>query len=205
MYNNMKQTIIGRGAEAIITKQGKTVIKDRVEKQYRYPDLDKKIRKLRTRSEAKILEKARKITNVPKLISSDEVKAKIEMEFIKGLKLADHLEKLDYQKISEKIGKELAKLHDSDIIHADLTTSNILLKEKDIYFIDFGLGFHSSRVEDKAVDLHLIKQALEAKHPTIWEESFNALIKGYKSSKNQKKTLVQFDKVERRGRYKANY
>ena len=205
MYNNMKEIVIGRGAEAIITKKGKTVLKDRIEKSYRYPDLDKKIRKLRTRSEARILEKAQKITNVPKLISSDEVKAKIEMEFIRGLKLADHLEKLDYQKMSEKIGKELAKLHDSDIIHGDLTTSNIILKEKDIYFIDFGLGFHSSRKEDKAVDLHLIKQALEAKHPTINEVAFKALIKGYKTSKNQKATLAQFDKVERRGRYKANY
>lgn len=202
----MKSQVIGRGAEAIITKEGKVVIKDRVEKSYRYPDLDKKIRKLRTRSESKILEKAQKITNVPKIISSDELKAKIEMEYIEGKKLADNLEKIDYQKISEKIGKELAKLHDLDIIHGDLTTSNLILKDKDVYFIDFGLGFHSSRAEDKAVDLHLIKQALEAKHPTIYEESFKSLIKGYKKqSKNQKQTLIQFEKVERRGRYKANY
>lgn len=201
----MKSQVIGRGAEAIITKEDKIVIKDRVEKSYRYPDLDKKIRKLRTRSESKILEKAQKITNVPKIISSDELKAKIEMEYIEGKKLADHLEKTDYKKISEKIGKELAKLHDLDIIHGDLTTSNLILKEKDIYFIDFGLGFHSSRAEDKAVDLHLIKQALEAKHPSIHEESFKSIIKGYKSSKNSKQTLSQFEKVERRGRYKANY
>ena len=36
---------------------------------------------------------------------------------------------------------------------------------KKFFFIDFGLGFHSNRIEDKAVDLHLIKEALEAKHP----------------------------------------
>lgn len=202
----MKSEVLGRGAEAIITKEKEVVTKHRIEKAYRYPDLDKKIRKLRTRSEAKILEKAEKITNVPKIIFSDEVKSKIEMEYIEGKKLADHLEKLDYKKISEKIGKELAKLHDSDIIHGDLTTSNLILKDKNVYFIDFGLGFHSSRVEDKAVDLHLIKQALEAKHPKIWEESYESIIKGYKKqSKNQKQTLAQFEKVERRGRYKANY
>lgn len=203
----MKETVIGRGAEAIVTKQNKTVIKDRIEKSYRYPDLDKKIRKLRTRSESKILEKTNKIINTPKIISSDEVKSKIEMQYIEGKKLADHLEKLDYKKVCQNIGKQLAKLHDNDIIHGDLTTSNLILNEKNtkVYFIDFGLGFHSSRVEDKAVDLHLIKQALEAKHPSIHEEAFNATIKGYKSSKNQKQTLLQLDKVEKRGRYKANY
>jgi Kae1-associated kinase Bud32 len=200
-----KEKVIGRGAEAIVTKSGNIVIKDRIEKSYRYPDLDKKIRKLRTRSEAKILEKAQKITNVPKIISSSDVTNKIEMEHLEGKKLAEHLEKTDYAKVCEKIGKQLAKLHDNDIIHGDLTTSNLILKDKDVYFIDFGLGFHSSRAEDKAVDLHLIKQALEAKHPTIHEKAFESIIKGYKSSKNQKQTLAQFEKVELRGRYKANY
>lgn len=202
----MNEKVIGSGAEAIVTKSANIVTKNRIEKSYRYPDLDKKIRKIRTRSEAKILEKAQKITNVPKLISSNDITNKIEMSYIDGKKLSESLEKIDYKKISEKIGKNLAKLHDQDIIHGDLTTSNLILKKKDVYFIDFGLGFHSSRVEDKAVDLHLIKQALEAKHPTINEEAFNSLIKGYKKqSKNQKQTLNQFEKVEKRGKYKANY
>lgn len=201
----MKEKVIGRGAEAIITKSKNTITKNRVEKSYRFPDLDKKIRKLRTRSESKILEKAQKIINTPKVISSDEVKAKIEIEYIEGEKLADHLEKTNYKKVGEQIGKQLAKLHDADIIHGDLTTSNLILKENKVYFIDFGLGFHSSRIEDKAVDLHLIKQALEAKHPKINEETFVSILKGYKSSKKSKPTLAQLEKVERRGRYKANY
>ena len=182
----MKSTIIARGAEAIITKQNKTVIKYRIEKTYRYSDLDKKIRKLRTRSEAKILEKANKIINTPKVISSDEIKAEIKMQYIQGKKLADNLEKTDYKIICEDIGRQLAKLHDNNIIHGDLTTSNLILnkKENKVYFIDFGLSFHSARIEDKAVDLHLIKQALEAKHSSIYEKTFQAVIKGYKMSKN---------------------
>lgn len=201
----MKEKVIGSGAEAIITKSKNIITKNRVEKSYRFPDLDKKIRKLRTRSESKILEKAQKIINTPKIISSDELKAKIEMEYIEGEKLADNLEKTNYKKVGEQIGKQLAKLHDADIIHGDLTTSNLILKENKVYFIDFGLGFHSSRIEDKAVDLHLIKQALEAKHPKIHEETFVSILKGYKSSKKSKSTLAQLEKVERRGRYKANY
>ena len=204
----MKQTIIARGAEATITKTGNTIIKERIEKLYRYPELDKKIRKLRTRSEAKILEKAIKLIPTPKVISSDEIKAEIQMQYIEGKKLAENLEKTKFKEVCEKIGNNLAKIHDNNIIHGDLTTSNMILNEKEnkVYFIDYGLGFQSSIVEDKAVDLHLIKQALEAKHPTIYEESFKAVIKSYtKQSKQAKQTLAQLEKVERRGRYKAQY
>src|SRR3989344_1016301 len=204
----MKQTIIARGAEATITKTGNTIVKERIEKSYRYPELDKKIRKLRTRSEVKTLEKAIKIIPTPKVISSDEIKAEIQMQYLEGRKLAEHLEKTNYKKVCEKIGNNLAKIHDNNIIHGDLTTSNMILNEKEnkVYFIDYGLGFQSSRVEDKAVDLHLIKQALEAKHPKIYEEAFKAVIKSYiKQSKEAKQTLVQLEKVEKRGRYKAQY
>ena len=199
--------VIARGAEAIITLKNNIVTKNRIEKSYRYPDLDKKIRKLRTRSESKILQKASKIVNVPKVINVDEKNTKIELEYIEGKRLSEYLEKTNYKKMSEKIGKGLAKLHDNNIIHGDLTTSNLILNEKKnkVYFIDFGLGFHSPRIEDKAVDLHLIKQALEAKHPTIHEGAFKSVIEGYQKSKSAKRTIEQLEKVEKRGRYKAQY
>ena len=52
---------IGRGAEAIITKDGDTVIKDRIPKKYRLPQIDEKLRKSRTRREAKVLTKLQDI------------------------------------------------------------------------------------------------------------------------------------------------
>lgn len=202
------QKILARGAEATITKQGKTIIKNRVSKGYRHPILDEKIRKLRTRSEAKIIEKASSLIPVPKIISSDEKNKEIKIEYIEGKLLANNLEKLKNKyAICEQIGISLSKLHDAGIIHGDLTTSNLIYneKEKKTYFIDFGLGFHSNRIEDKAVDLHLIKEALQAKHPTIYQKSFKAILKGYKSSKNSSIVLKQLEKVERRGRYKEQY
>ena len=54
----MGQKIIQRGAEAEIILSGNQIIKNRIKKSYRIPELDEKIRKLRTRSEAKLLEKA---------------------------------------------------------------------------------------------------------------------------------------------------
>jgi len=62
-----KERFLARGAEAVIIKKGRTVIKDRIEKSYRHPQLDEKLRSQRTRAEAKLLEKAHSIINVPKI------------------------------------------------------------------------------------------------------------------------------------------
>ena len=201
----MKPKIIFLGAEAVIEKIGKTINKNRISKSYRHPKLDEKIIKQRTKKETKLLFKANKIINSPKLISSTP--NQISMEFIDGKPLSNNLENLsNYRKICKQVGKDLAKLHDSGIIHGDLTTSNILLEKKTskIFFIDFGLSFHSNRIEDKAVDLHLIKEALEAKHPKIFKNSFKKILKGYKKSENFQKVLTRLEKVESRGRYKSS-
>lgn len=201
----MKSKIIAQGAEAKIILDKNKVIKNRVKKSYRISRLDEKIRKLRTRSETKLLEKASKLINIPKVNSSDEKTKKIIMEFIDGKKLSEHLDKFPLKKqkqICRQIGQDIAKLHDTDIIHGDLTTSNMILQNKKVYFIDFGLGFISRKYEDKAVDLHLLKQAIEAKHYKHWEGLFNELIDSYKKSKYSKLVLERLKKVEKRGRYK---
>jgi len=201
----MKSKILSHGAEAIIEKIEKTINKTRISKSYRHPELDKKIIQQRTKKETKILVKTNKLINSPKLISSTT--NQISIDFIDGKTLSKSLDNLtSYQKICNQIGNGLAKLHDSGIIHGDLTTSNMILEKKSdkIFFIDFGLGFHSNRIEDKAVDLHLIKEALEAKHPKISELAFEKILKGYKKSKNYQKVLVRLEKVEARGRYKSS-
>ncbi|MFH1711417.1 MAG: KEOPS complex kinase/ATPase Bud32 [Nanoarchaeota archaeon] len=209
------EQIIAQAAEAIILKQGNNVIKRRIKKGYRINELDEKLRKLRTRSEAKLLEKASNLISVPKLGDVNEKTKEIEMEFIDGKKLSEHLDLLKNKfEVMEKVGKEIAKLHDSDIIHGDLTTSNMILVEKGktsqenrrlsgVFIIDFGLGFISKRIEDKAVDLHLIKQALEAKHFKNWEKLFASFLKGY-NSKDKTIILKQLEAVESRGRYRKN-
>ena len=60
-----KLNIIQQGAEADIIKERYGIIKDRIKKGYRIPELDIKIRTRRTRSEAKLLEKASKVINTP--------------------------------------------------------------------------------------------------------------------------------------------
>ena len=193
--------IIAQGAEAILYKENDYLIKERIKKSYRIDEIDFKLRKYRTRSEAKLLSK---VENSPKVFDVDEKEMKIKMEFIDGKLVKNILDDMNKNKrnlLLREIGGKIAKMHDDNIIHGDLTTSNMILKNK-IYFIDFGLGFVSNKIEDKAVDLHLLRQALESKHYRHFEESFKEVLEGYKLSKNWKEVLNRLEKVERRGRYK---
>lgn len=197
------QKLIAQGAESKLFLENNKILKDRFSKSYRLKEIDEKLRKHRTKREAKILEELRKISfPSPKLIFNDE-KQKIEMEFIKGELLKNVLEKKDCLKLSEEIGKKIAVLHNHGIIHGDLTTSNMIL-DKEIFFIDFGLSFFSKKAEDKAVDLHLLRQALESKHYKVWGKCFKAVLSSYKkNAENCNEILKRLDTVEGRGRYKG--
>ena len=192
--------LIQQGAEAKLYRDKNSLIKERVKKSYRIEEIDKKIRKFRTKREAKLLITAK--INVPKVFNIDEENMKIEMEFLEGDLLKNILDTLPLEKsleICKQIGTEVSSLHSQDIIHGDLTTSNIILKENKLYFIDFGLGFFSTKAEDKAVDLHLLKQALESKHYKNFEKLYKTILKNYK----HKDVLKRLEKVELRGRYKG--
>ncbi|MDP4039030.1 MAG: KEOPS complex kinase/ATPase Bud32 [Candidatus Pacearchaeota archaeon] len=203
--------IIARGAEAIISLSKNKIIKNRIPKSYRHQDLDKKLRTRRTKAEEKLLKKSSQLIPVPKLIPSQKplqpTKSDftITMQFIKGKNLSNNLENLPFKEICKQIGRNLSILHDAGIIHGDLTTSNMIYSKNKLYFIDFGLGFHSNKIEDKAVDLHLISQAIKAKHNTIYKEAFSQILKGYKKSAHFEQVLERLKKVEKRGRYKQQY
>ena len=193
--------IIKQGAEAILYKEKDYLVKERIKKSYRIEEIDNKLRKFRTRREGKLLQKTE---NSPQVFEVNDKEMKIKMEFIDGELVKDILDDLRKDKrnnLLREIGGKVARMHDKDIIHGDLTTSNMILKDK-IYFVDFGLGFDSKKIEDKAVDLHLMKQALESKHYKHFEESFYEFLEGYKLSKNWKEVLKRLEKVEKRGRYK---
>jgi len=194
---------IAQGAEAKLYLTDNKIVKDRIKKDYRIKEIDVRLRKSRTKRESKIFDKLAVINfPSPKLIETDN-QEKITMEFIKGPKVRDVLEESDYTKLSEEIGKKIAIMHNNNIIHGDLTTSNMLLN-KEIYFIDFGLSFFSHKIEDKAVDLHLLKQALESKHYRIWEKCFKAVLHAYKKEcENSSDVFKRLERVEKRGRYKS--
>jgi len=193
--------LIAQGAEAKLYRDRDVLLKDRIKKSYRISQIDDRLRGSRTRREGKVLSKLEEINfSSPRVVYLKGTKLK--MDFISGDKLATVLEKRKYLSISREIGRKLAILHNHNIIHGDLTTSNLILG-KEVTFIDFGLSYFSRRIEDKAVDLHLFRQALESKHHTIWEKCFKGFIKEYvKNATDGKEILLKFNEVESRGRHK---
>lgn len=198
------QKLIAQGAESKLYLKENKIIKDRFSKKYRLKEIDERLRRFRTKRESKILEKLSLIDfPSPKLIKTDK-KEKIIMENIEGPLIKDIFDE-NHKKLSEEIGEKVALLHNNSIIHGDLTTSNMILSKNDsrIYFIDFGLSFFSHKTEDKAVDLHLLKQALESKHYKVWEKAFKIVLNNYKkNAENSAEILTRLEKVEKRGRYK---
>ncbi|HIQ50978.1 MAG TPA: Kae1-associated serine/threonine protein kinase [Nautiliaceae bacterium] len=182
-----------KGAEAIVLIEKDKVRKIRVEKSYRNKDYDILIRKKRTKREAKILQKLREKVKVPKILEIKDfeiVMEKIEGKLLKNSELSDEQWK--------KLGKEISKIHNLGIIHGDLTTKNIIIKDKDFYFIDFGLAFFSKKIEDKATDLIVLKEILELENRG---EKFNLIMEGYESN-DKKEILKKINEIEERGRYK---
>lgn len=196
--------ILYQGAESIIYLENNQLIKDRIKKSYRHPSIDIMKRKYPTRKEFKILNKLKSIVNVPATYGVDDKNMKIKMEYLKGDILKDKVAFLSQEKRKNlfiQLGKEVAILHNQNIVHGDLTTSNLILKDDKIYFIDFGLSNFSDKLEDKAVDLRVLRQALESKHYNF-PELFQTFLKGY--SPNKIKPVIDrlLKTVETRGRYK---
>ncbi len=186
-----------------------TVVKKRVKKNYRIPEIDLTLRRSRTRREAKVLEKLREIGfDAPGLLFIDDKNMVVEMELVDGEKLRDVLHR-NPAGLSREIGRKVAIMHNANIIHGDLTTSNMILgkdnigKDNKVSFIDFGLSFFSDKFEDKAVDIHLARQALESRHYDIFDECFREFLDAYKKeARDSARIIKRLGLVEARGRNK---
>ena len=85
-----------------------------------------------------------------------------------------------------QIGEQLAEMHCADVIHGDLTTSNVMLRapHHDVVLIDFGLASVSSFWEDKAVDLYVLERAFASTHPAS-EHLFHQVLDSYAARTTQ--------------------
>ena len=194
--------IIAQGAEAVLEKKGNILVKQRVKKNYRIPEIDEKLRKRRTRLEAKLLREAKR-AGIPVPQVKEESEFILKMDFINGEKVKDILNPENYEDIGKKIAEEIADIHSNHIIHGDLTTSNMILKDNKIYMIDFGLGFHSQKIEDKAIDLYLLHEALESTHFNVLKKIWKIILETYKESYIEAdKVIKTLAEIEKRGRYK---
>jgi Kae1-associated kinase Bud32 len=198
--------IIKRGAEAILYKEKENLVKERIKKGYRISQIDDDLRKVRTKKEAKLISEARRTgVNSPSIISVDEKNFKITMQFIDGIRLKEFFNETNDKeraKVAEQMGKAVGKLHSNGIVHGDLTTSNMILKDDKVFFIDFGLGEFSKRTETLGTDLSVLKEAFQSTHFEYLNLLWESFIKGYKqTNSNFNKVLDALHNIEKRGRY----
>jgi N6-L-threonylcarbamoyladenine synthase/protein kinase Bud32 len=163
------------------------------------PILDKRLIAERTRAEARLIAAARK-SGVPTPIMSDITKDTIVMEKVNGTLLTRNLTDATVY----KAGRVIGKLHASGIMHGDLTTSNIILRENDgnCVLIDFGLAQVSSDLEQRGVDIHVFFQTLESTAPDHADELKAAFFSGYfETFSEASEVIAREHEIELRGRY----
>ena len=197
-YLKLQDNLIAKGAESNIVKSNylgeSAILKDRISKNYRIPEIDDKIRRMRCRSEAKLLSDAKRAgVKTPVLYDVDLKNKSILMEEIDGVMVRDIIDEY----IASQIGCEIKKLHSHGIIHGDITTSNIMLLDDSLVFIDFGLGRYSQVREDKAVDLLVLKKSLQSIDYNLAVKYFDCVLEGY-GDKSIENTIRD---IESRGRY----
>lgn len=208
----LPKNILEKGAEANIYPgkwlDNDVIIKNRVSKSYRIPEIDLYLRKRRTKQESKLLGEAKRCgVKTPLVFDVDKKNFSIVMQKIPGKVVKEVLNNSNsknIRKICLKIGKNLAKLHNCSIIHGDLTSSNMILNDEFVYFIDFGLGTISDLVEDKGVDLLVFKKAISGVHNDISEECMSSILEGYENAHDFAAVTKKIIEIENRGRYISN-
>ncbi|CCM02900.1 uncharacterized protein FIBRA_05014 [Fibroporia radiculosa] len=114
--------------------------------------------------------------------------------------------------VMSMIGAEIAKMHQADIIHGDLTTSNMLLRgpssQKNLQLVYMSLHvcspYTSTLTEDKAVDLYVLERAFSSTHPAS-EPLFALVLKAYQDKMGREWTAIskRLDDVRLRGRKRS--
>lgn len=151
--------------------------------------------------------------DTPALYYIDTDTATIYMEYIAGITVKQRLldnqqslyESIDINQLGLQIGQSLAKMHSLNIIHGDLTTSNLMIRDshQSLVIIDFGLSYTSALIEDKAVDLYVLERAFTSTHPHT-ETLFAIILENYASSYAQSKTVLKkLEDVRLRGRKRS--
>ncbi|PAV14995.1 bud32 kinase [Pyrrhoderma noxium] len=237
VYKGYLQPLEDSNADISYTSKP-VLFKYRFKKNYRHPTLNASLTKSRVNGEARALKKCQ-ISGVcvPRVHMVNASEGVIALEWIEGNSVrvllgeedeesepleaneeqnAESLsEPLSSYNISQSelmtlIGIEIAKMHKANVIHGDLTTSNMMLRKSsknngaELVLIDFGLSFNSASVEDKAVDLYVLERAFSSTHPDS-ESLFEMVLTSYSEEMGTawEPLKKKLDEVRLRGRKRS--
>lgn len=224
--------LLAQGAEARVFELPSflggrpAIVKERFAKSYRLPVLDTKLTKQRTVGEVRCMLRCAQVgVHAPCVYMVDAQASRIYMEKIEGRTLKAFLrDEYDEatstytsvaQALVNELGAAVARIHNAEMVHGDLTTSNFLVVGEDDYggdgqvsplhklvAIDFGLGFLQPLPEDKAVDLYVLERAFVSTHPNSQGLVDLAMAAYERSSPSHRSALVlkKLEDVRRRGR-----
>ena len=206
-----------RGAEATVTIEDDRVVKRRVPKAYRHPDLDDRLRGERTRAEAKLTSAARRVgVPTPVVRDIDPETGTLVVQRVGTDDLATGVTPARCW----AVGRHLATIHGAGFVHGDPTTRNVRITRADraetetgngdggagdtadrTFLIDFGLGYHTGHTEDRAMDLHVFQQSVAG---TVADPDplVDAVEAGY-AAVGDSAVLDRLREIEGRGRYQG--
>ncbi len=206
-------TVLGRGAEALITSTERMgmacVSKKRARKGYRIEVIEKKLTMARMRNEVRMLKQIRSLgIRTPHIIDVDEEEGTLILELLRGPRVASILNTLSREhvgKIIYRIGQIAGTLHSAGIVHGDLTTSNFLLLSADgnidLALIDPSLAERSGEMEKIGVDLRLFFEVFGSTHSQLMDR-VDELWRGYSETNPRwREAREKLDEITTRGRY----
>jgi len=196
-----------QGAEAVVAPTRvlarAAIRKARVAKPYRHPELDAQLRASRARAEARLLAQARDAgVRTPLVYTVDG--ADLVLERMPGVQLKETMQREPARApaLLRAVGAGVARLHARDLVHGDLTTSNVLVSDDEVVLIDFGLASLNAEDEDKGADLHVMMEALEATHAEM-PGAFEHVLAGYREAGGALAVERKVAEIVQRGRYRG--
>lgn len=209
----LEMRLVRKGAEANLYRgewHGReVVVKERIRKSYRVELLDEQLRRERTIREAQMIHRAKRAgVMTPVVYFVDRDRCRLYLEYVDGVRVKEALGELAERpraRICRFMGQMVGRLHKNEIVHGDLTTSNMILVDgSKICLIDFGLSFLSVDLEDRGVDIHLVHRALSSTHYAYVKPCFESVVGGYRREVGERLcagVLARARQIERRGRY----
>jgi TP53 regulating kinase and related kinases len=216
--------LLCQGAEARLFRclyfGRRAIIKERFVKTYRHPDLDTSITLQRLKGEVRLLTRAKQLgIHTPSIYHIDYTRRLIVMEDLQDARTVksiidewisnNNTSKLE--QLAEHVGSTIGRLHQAQIVHGDLTTSNMLLSDTNqLYLIDFGLSAHvpnkTQMLEALAVDLYVLERAIICTHQKA-KHFFSNILAAYSNSISDEKqrtlTINKYEEVRARGRKRS--
>ncbi len=203
---------LSRGAEATIRRVDwwgfPALLKERDLKSYRPKALDERLRRERTRTEARLLVDARRLgVRTPIVYDIDLPRHRLILEELPGPTLRQLLEDPAIPASSvvaavRGFGLALGRLHAGSIAHGDLTSSNVLFPNGPLQppaFLDLSMGSRNPGVEELGIDLHLVEEDLRALHSNA-DQLVRSFHEGYAEGNPRGESAVRARAKAIRGR-----